>query len=62
MPVEYKGIWLDCGYRLDFLVEGSPILELKSVDEISGIPEAQLPTHMKKTRIRTGFADQFQRL
>jgi len=43
-PVEYKGIRLDCGYRLDLLVEGELIVELKSIEEIIGIHEAQLLT------------------
>ena len=42
--VQYKGIRIDCGYRLDMLVERSLILELKSVEKVVGIHEAQLLT------------------
>lgn len=59
VPVEYKGIRLDVGYRLDFVVAGSLILELKSVDQIAGIHEAQLLTYMKMTGIRTGLLINF---
>ncbi len=45
--VQYKGIRLDCGYRLDMLVEGELIIELKSVEKLRGIHEAQLLTYMK---------------
>ena len=37
LPVEYKGIHLDCGYRIDILVEDRLIVELKAVEEIRGI-------------------------
>jgi len=59
MPVEYKGIHLDCGYRIDLLVEGRLILELKSVEEISGIHKAQLLTYMKLSGITTGLLINF---
>lgn len=59
VPVEYKGIQLDCGYRLDLLVDGRLILELKSIDAITGIHEAQLLTYMKMTRIQTGLLINF---
>lgn len=54
LPVEYKGIRLDCGYRIDILVEDEIIVELKSVDEIHGIHEAQLLTYMKLAGIKHG--------
>ncbi len=59
VPVEYKGIRLDCGYRIDILVDGQLILELKSVDAITGIHEAQLLTYMKLMGIRTGLLINF---
>ena len=55
VPVEYKGIHLDCGYRVDILVEDQIILELKSVEELKKIHEAQLLTYMKLAGIRHGF-------
>ncbi len=59
LPVEYKGIRLDCGYRIDILVEDEIILELKSVDEILGIHEAQLLTYMKLAGIKHGLLINF---
>ena len=59
IPVEYKGIRLDCGYRIDLLVEDRLILELKSVDAITGIHAAQLLTYMKMTGISTGLLINF---
>jgi GxxExxY protein len=47
LPVEYKGIKLDCGYRLDVLVENLVLLELKCVDEIHPVFKAQLLTYLK---------------
>jgi len=47
LPVAYKGIKLDCGYRLDFLVERAVVLELKAVDALQPIYEAQLLTYLK---------------
>ena len=58
-PVEYKGIHLDCGYRIDLLVEDELIIELKSVDQLKGIHEAQLLTYMKLAGIRTGLLMNF---
>ncbi len=59
LPVEYKGLRLDCGYRVDVLVEDEIILELKSVEEIKGIHQAQLLTYMKLAGIRYGFLINF---
>lgn len=47
LPVAYKGVRLDCGYRLDFLVEKAVVLELKSVDTLLPIHEAQVLTYLK---------------
>jgi GxxExxY protein len=58
-PVEYKGIRLDCCYRIDVLVEDALILELKSVEEIKGIHEAQLLTYMKLAGVKIGLLINF---
>ncbi len=58
-PVQYKGIQLDCGFRIDILVENRLILELKSVDSLKGIHEAQLLTYMKLARIKIGLLINF---
>lgn len=55
----YKGVDLDCGYRVDLLVEGALIVELKSVDRVLPIHEAQLLSYMKLTRISTGLLMNF---
>ena len=58
-PVKYKDIRLDCGYRIDILVENKLILELKSVEEIKGIHEAQLVTYMKLAGVKIGLLINF---
>jgi GxxExxY protein len=47
LPVEYKGIKLDCGYRLDLLVAETVVVEIKAVQAIEPIHEAQLLTYLK---------------
>ena len=47
LPVEYKGVRLDCSYRLDLLVEQSVVVEIKSLSSIEPIHEAQLLTYLK---------------
>ena len=59
LPVEYKKIKLDCGYRIDILVENRLIVELKAVEEIKGIHKAQLLTYMKLSGIDTGLLISF---
>ena len=55
LPVVYKGMHLDCGYRLDVVVEGQVIVELKTVDHLLPIHEAQLLTYLRLAGIRTGL-------
>ena len=59
LPVKYKGLSLDCGYRVDIIVEGILIIELKSVDSLQQIHEAQLLTYMKLSHIRIGLLINF---
>jgi len=47
LPVVYKGVTLDCGYRLDFLVEKAVVIELKALDALQPIHEAQLLTYLR---------------
>jgi GxxExxY protein len=47
LPVEYKGVKLDCGYRLDLLVAKAVVVELKAVSSIEPIHEAQLLTYLR---------------
>lgn len=59
LPVTYKGIHLDCGYRIDLLVEHALIVELKSVDKLQSIHHAQLITYMKLAGIKEGLLINF---
>jgi len=54
-PVRYKDVLLDCGYRIDVQVENQLIVELKSVEKLLGIHEAQLLTYMKLAEIKIGL-------
>lgn len=55
LPVEYKGIKLESGYRLDFVVEGKVVVELKAVDSIHDVHKAQLLTYLKITGCKVGL-------
>ncbi len=55
LPVEYKGAKLDCGYRLDLTVENKVILEIKCIEHILPVHEAQLLTYLKMTGMRVGL-------
>jgi GxxExxY protein len=55
LPVVYKDIKLDVGYRIDLLVERDVIVEIKSVDAIAEIHKAQLMTYMKLAGINVGL-------
>jgi GxxExxY protein len=59
IPIEYKGVFLDCGYRIDALVDEQVILELKSVEKIVPIHEAQLLTYMKLAAVSKGLLINF---
>ncbi len=50
IPVRYRGVRLDCGYRLDFLVNDELVVELKSVERILPIHKAQALTYLRLTR------------
>ena len=55
LPVEYKGVTIDSGYRIDLLVEDAVIVEIKSVEAILPIHKAQLMTYLKLARKRIGL-------
>ena len=59
LAVVYKGITLDCGYKLDIVVEDKVILELKSVNKIESIQEAQLLTYLKLSGLKLGILINF---
>ncbi|HXG08672.1 MAG TPA: GxxExxY protein [Gemmataceae bacterium] len=58
-PVIYRGIKVDCGYRLDLLVEDLIILELKAVDQFHPIHEAQLISYLKLSGCKLGLLINF---
>src|SRR5690348_5008258 len=55
LPVTYKAVRLDCGYRLDVVVDETVILELKTVERLIPIHDAQMLTYLKLSGIRTGL-------
>jgi GxxExxY protein len=59
LPLNYKGLNLDCGYRLDLLVENKIIVELKTVEAIAPIHEAQMLTYLKVRDMRVGLIINF---
>ena len=58
-PVVYKGLKLDCGYRVDVIVEDSVIIELKSVEQILPIHQAQLLTYLRLSGKKVGLIINF---
>lgn len=59
MPLLYKGVKLDCGYRLDMIIAGELILELKTVNELLPVHHAQLLTYLKLERRSLGLLINF---
>ena len=59
LPVFYKSVRIDCGYRVDLLVEDSLLLELKSVEQIKNIHKAQILTYMRLANISKGLLINF---
>ncbi len=59
LPVSYKSVRLDCGYRLDLVVEGKVIVELKTVDQLAPIHDAQFLTYLKLSGLTVGLLINF---
>jgi GxxExxY protein len=59
LPVSYKGLKLDCGYKIDLIVADEVIVELKSVERILPVHEAQLLTYLKLSGKRVGLLINF---
>ena len=59
LPINYKGVEIDAGYRLDILIPDTLILELKAGDKLSPIYTAQVLTYLKLTGIKTGLLINF---
>jgi GxxExxY protein len=59
LPVVYKEIRLDCGYRMDIVVEDAVVIELKAVEDTTPIDEAQLLTYLRLSGKRIGLLINF---
>ena len=59
VPVVYKDVKLECGYRMDFLVDGRVVLELKAVDGIAPVHEAIVLTYLRLSGCRLGLLINF---
>jgi GxxExxY protein len=59
MPLSYRAVNLDCGYRIDLIVGNLVVVELKAVQEILPVHEAQLLTYLRLTGLRAGLLINF---
>ena len=59
VPVSYKGVDLECGYRLDFVVENEVVVEIKSVECLLPVHKAQVLTYLKLTKLPQGLLINF---
>ena len=59
LPVTYRGVQLDCGYRIDLLVNDQVIVELKAIERLEGIHEAQLLSYLKLSGCAVGLLINF---
>lgn len=59
LPVVYRGLNIDAGYRIDLLVNGKVVLELKAIDALAPIHEAQMITYLKLSQCRVGLLINF---
>ena len=59
LPIVYRGRTLDCGYRLDLLVEGKVVVEVKSVARLERVHGAQLVSHLRFSKCKVGLLINF---
>ena len=59
LPVVYRGVELDCGYRIDLLVEDQVVVELKAVENLEPIHEAQMLSYLKLSKCKVGLLINF---
>ncbi|HLF25137.1 MAG TPA: GxxExxY protein [Anaerolineae bacterium] len=59
LPIIYREVHLDCGYRLDLLIEGLVVVEVKAVDQLVPIHEAQLLSYLKLSGCKVGLLINF---
>ena len=59
LPVVFKGVCLECGYRMDFVIDEQIVVEIKAVEALAPIHEAQLLTYLRLSGIRVGLLINF---
>ena len=59
LPIKYRGVQLDCGYRIDLLVEDKVVVELRAVQRLEPIHEAQLLSYLKLSGCKVGLLINF---
>ena len=59
LPLVYRGHRLDCGYRLDLLVEGEIIIEVKAIERLERVHSAQLLSYLRQTKLKLGLLINF---
>jgi GxxExxY protein len=59
LPLDYRGMKLDCGYRIDIIAYGSVLVEVKALSKVLPIHRAQVLTYLKLTGIRLGLLINF---
>lgn len=59
LPLVYEEVKLDCGYRIDILVENQVVVELKTVEQFSEVHQAQILTYMKLSKTKYGLLINF---
>ena len=59
LPIKYRGVQLDCGYRIDLLVEDKVVIELRAVQRLEPIHEAQLLSYLKLSGCKVGLLINF---
>ena len=59
IPVSYKNLTFDCGFRADLIVENKVLIELKSIDQLLPVHTAQVLTYLKLSNLRTGLLINF---
>ncbi len=55
LPITYKSVRLECGYRMDVVVDGSVVIELKTVERLLPVHDAQILTYLKLSGLRVGL-------
>lgn len=59
LPLHYRGLVLECGYRIDFIVERSVVIEVKAISKVHPIDKAQVLTYLRLTTLHLGLLINF---